>query len=136
MRLDLANLPSDPALLRRLVRDMAEAVERRDGEIERLQSIIKALQRAQYGRRSERLDPNQLALAFEDLEGDIGHVEESAPIVVEPEPGVPPKRRALPGHLPREEVRIEPAADLCDGCGGALHAAGESISEMLDWAPA
>lgn len=136
MHLDLANLPADPALLQRLVRDMAEAVGRRDGEIERLQSIIKALQRAQFGRRSERLDPDQLALAFEDLEADIGQVEESAPVVVEPVPEVPPKRRALPAHLPREEVRIEPEAHLCDDCGGALHAVGESISEMLDWIPA
>jgi transposase len=136
MHLDLANLPSDPALLQRLVRDMAEAVERRDGEIERLQSIIKALQRAEFGRRSERLDPDQLALAFEDVEADIGRVEERAPVVVEPLPDAQPKRRALPVHLPREEVRIEPEAHLCDGCGGALHAAGESISEMLDWIPA
>jgi hypothetical protein len=75
MHLDLANLPSDPTLLQRLVRDMAEAVERRDGEIERLQSIIKALQRAEFGRRSERLEPDQLALAFEDIEADIGRIE-------------------------------------------------------------
>jgi transposase len=136
MHLDLANLPSDPTLLQRLVRDMAEAVERRDGEIERLQSIIKALQRAEFGRRSERLDPDQLALAFEDIEADIGRIEESAPLVVEPAPEVPPKRRALPAHLPREEVRIEPEAHLCDGCGGALHAVGASIAEMLDWVPA
>ncbi|WP_258596788.1 transposase [Mesorhizobium sp. AR07] len=37
---------------------MASVVESRDGEIERLQSIIKKLQRAQFGRRSERLDPD------------------------------------------------------------------------------
>jgi hypothetical protein len=39
---------------------MAAAVEHRDGEIERLKPIIKKLQRAQFGRRSERLDPYQL----------------------------------------------------------------------------
>jgi transposase len=68
MRLDLDNLPSDMVLLR----DMAAVVEHRDGEIERLQTIIKQLQRAQFGRRSERLDPDQLALALEDLDSDIG----------------------------------------------------------------
>ena len=46
----------DPALLHRLVRDMAAVVETRDGEIERLQLIIKKLQRAQFGRRSERIE--------------------------------------------------------------------------------
>jgi hypothetical protein len=54
MRFDLENLPSDTALLHRLVREMADVVESRDGEIERLQIIIKKLQRAQFGRRSER----------------------------------------------------------------------------------
>ena len=45
MRLDLGNLPSDVGLLHRLVRDMAAVVETRDDEIERLQRIIKQLQR-------------------------------------------------------------------------------------------
>ncbi|RUV37078.1 IS66 family transposase, partial [Mesorhizobium sp. M7A.F.Ca.MR.228.00.0.0] len=68
MLIDLENLPSDPQLLQRLVRDMAAAVESRDGEIERLQSIIKKLQRAQFGRSSEQLAPDQLVLALEDLD--------------------------------------------------------------------
>ncbi|HEX5865558.1 MAG TPA: hypothetical protein VF014_15110 [Casimicrobiaceae bacterium] len=52
MQLDLDNLPSDTVLLHRLVRDMASVVERRDGEIESLQLIIKQLQRVRFGRRS------------------------------------------------------------------------------------
>ena len=51
MRFDLDDLPSEPTLLQHLVRDMAAAVEHRDGEIERLKSIIKKLQRAHFGRR-------------------------------------------------------------------------------------
>jgi hypothetical protein len=47
----------------------------------RLQSIIKKLQRAQFGRRSERLDADQLALALKDLDGDIAPIRESRPIV-------------------------------------------------------
>jgi transposase len=49
MRFDLENLPSDTALLRRLMREMAVVVDGRDDEIERLQLIIKKLQRAQFG---------------------------------------------------------------------------------------
>lgn len=79
MRLDLENLPSDISLLHQLVREMAGVGESRDGEIERLQSIIKKLQRAQFGRRSERLDPDQLALALEDLDTDIARIRESRP---------------------------------------------------------
>ena len=68
MRLELDNLPSDVGLLHQLVRDMATLVETRDDEIERLQAIIKKLQRMQFGRRSERLDPDQLVLGLEDLD--------------------------------------------------------------------
>ena len=49
----------------------------RDSEIERLQLIIKQLQRARFGRRSERLDPDQLALGLEDLDADIARVDGS-----------------------------------------------------------
>ncbi len=75
MRLDLENLPSDIDLLHRLVRDMATVVESRDDEIERLQRLIKQLQRTQFGRRSERLDPDQLALGLEDLDADVARTE-------------------------------------------------------------
>jgi transposase len=54
MRFDLESLPSDTALLHRLVREMAVVVESRTGEIERLQSIINRLQRTQFGRRLTR----------------------------------------------------------------------------------
>jgi hypothetical protein len=43
--------------LHRLVRETATAVDSRDGEIERHQLLIKKLQRAQFGRRSERWMP-------------------------------------------------------------------------------
>lgn len=62
-------------LLHALVRDMAAAVKSRDGEIERLQAIVKQFQRARFGRRSERLDPDQFALGLEDLDTDIAQVE-------------------------------------------------------------
>lgn len=136
MLIDLDDLPSDPALLQRLVREMAGAVESRDGEIERLQSIIKKLQRAQFGRRSERLDPDQLALALEDLDADIARIRESRPSVEKQPSERPSHRKPLPDHLPREDVLLDIGGAVCGCCGGALHAIGESVSEMLDWVPA
>jgi transposase len=56
-------------------------------------------------------------------------------VIVETEDGRP-KRKPLPDHLPREDVVLAIAGDICGCCGGALHAIGESVSEMLDWAPA
>ncbi len=43
MRFHLDDLPSEPALLQHLIRDMAVTANPRDGEIERLKSIIKTL---------------------------------------------------------------------------------------------
>lgn len=135
MLIDLENLPSDPALLQRLVRDMAAAVESRNGEIERLQAIIKKLQRIQFGRRSERLDADQFELALEDLDGDIARVQEAAPII-SADRDARPKRNLLPDHLPREDRVLDIDHVICTCCGGPLHAIGESVSEMLDWIPA
>jgi transposase len=136
MRFDLENLPSDTVLLHRLVREMADVVESRDGEIERLQIIIKKLQRTQFGRRSERLDADQLALALEDLDGDIARIRESRPAIATEAAEAPSRRQPLPDHLPREDVLLDVDSEICGCCGGALHAIGESVSEMLDWVPA
>jgi transposase len=136
MLIDLEHLPLDTAVLHQLVRDMAAVAGSRDGEIERLRMIIKTLQRAQFGRRSERLDPDQLALALEDLEGDISRIEASRPTAAKAEPEPPSRRKPLPDHLPREDVLLDVGSPICACCGGALHAIGESVSEMLDWVPA
>ena len=130
--------PSDTALLHHLVRDMAGAVESRDGEIERLQSIIKKLQRAQFGRRSERLDPDQLALALEDLDSDVAPRADKRPRSKQ-------ARNVSGWHGPganrcpnicRAKMSGSMPAACCACCGGMLHAIGESVSEMLDWVPA
>jgi transposase len=136
MRFDLDNLPSEPTHLQHLIRDMAAAVEHRDGEIERLKSIIKKLQRAQFGRRSERLDPDQLALALEEIDRDFACEEEKRPRDKKQAGERPSRRKPLPGHLSREEVRLDIESMICSCCGGALHVIGESVSEMLDWVPA
>ena len=135
MQLDLDNLPSDTVLLHRLVRDMAAVVAQRNGEIERLHLVIRQLQRAQYGRRSERLNPDQLALGLEDVEGDVAHAEAQQEADIKPKDRKP-KRKPLPEHLPREEIVLDVDSESCPCCGGLLHAIGESVSETLDWVPA
>jgi transposase len=140
MRLDLDALPDDPSLLQQLVRDLVGDMERRDGEIEKLRLIIKQLQRSQFGRRSERLDPDQMALGLDDLDADIGRAEErhAKPAVATAEAAFEKSllRRDLPEHLPRQDVTHDVQETACPCCGGALHAIGETVSEMLDWVPA
>ena len=90
MRLDLDNLPADTTLLQQLVRDLADVVERQKtelAELEQLKLLLRQMKRAMFGRRSERLDPDQMQLALEDIEADIARAEEKiAPAAPEPAP--------------------------------------------------
>jgi transposase len=120
----------------------AERAERRrlEDQNERLRHFIRQLQRMQFGRRSEKLDPNQLALALEDLEQAVAESDAEAE---KADPQVQRRRSrerrqsrgALPEHLPRIEVVIEPATTLCPCCQGPMHVIGEDRSERLDVIP-
>jgi transposase len=139
MRLDLENLPSDVNLLHNLVRDMATVVETRDDEIERLRRIVKELQRGRFGRRSEQLDRDQLALGLEDLDTDIASADSCLSEAAQDSdlhPAAKLSRPALPEDLPRTDVILDIDGDACPDCGGHLHAIGETASDMLDWVPA
>jgi hypothetical protein len=108
-------------------------------EIERLRLIVQKLQRLQFGRRAERLDSDQLELGLEDLVADIGRAEELLPAEPSDKDPVPrdhADRPSLPEHLAREEMSLDLDMKTCPCCGSALHAIGETVSEMLDWVPA
>ena len=119
-------LPEDPAQLK------AYALSQQR-EIKRLNLIIAKLQRRQFGRRAETLDPDQL-----NLLGDRALVE-APPEEQPPEPPASKRRKAarkpLPAHLPREDHRHD-VGEQCDSCGGQLHYIGEDVSEMLEYIPA
>jgi transposase len=110
-------------------------------EISRLMAIIQELQRHRFGRRSERLDPDQLALALEDLEQAIAAAEAAAKTdgKAPARPAATRKRQinrgALPPHLPREEIIIDVEDKTCACCGGLKHRIGEDVSERLDVIP-
>src|SRR4051795_2951770 len=124
---------------RDLVREERNAAQ---AEIEKLRLLIRQLQRGQFGRRSERLDPDQLQLGLEDLEQAVAAAEaaQEAASKSSDTPRPPRVRRrnlgALPAHLPRIEVLLDVEDKSCPCCGGTLHAIGEDTSEMLDIVPA
>jgi transposase len=145
VNIDLASLPANVDQLQEIVRAMAahmaddhRQIAEAKAEVAKLRQIIEKLQRFQFGRKSERLDDNQLALSFEDLEADIAKVEarvsrpKSEEATVEPSP----RQRHLPEHLSREDVTVDLDRHDCPQCSGKLHIIGESISEMLDFVPA
>ena len=55
-----------------LVREERDAAQ---AEIDKLRLLIRQLQRGQFGRRSEKLDPDQLQLGLEDLEQTVAAAE-------------------------------------------------------------
>src|SRR3954466_13034280 len=163
MSLALDELPRDPDRLLQIVQQMAEVVARQNAslvslraehdtvlaerdaaqaEIEKLRLLIRQLQRGQFGRRSEKLDPDQLQLGLEDLEQAAAAAEaaQDGMAARDSAPRAPRVRRrnlgALPAHLPRIEVLLDVEDKSCPCCGGTLHAIGESREEMLDIVPA
>jgi transposase len=110
-------------------------------EIEKLRLLIRQLQRGQFGRRSEKLDPDQLQLGLEDLEQTTAAAEAAQEAAARSSTARPPRVRrrnlgSLPAHLPRIEVLVDVEDKSCPCCGGALHLIGEDTSEMLDIVPA
>lgn len=92
----------------------------------RLETLLREMQRARFGPRSEKLHPDQLALALEEIETAIaeaktGHGKRPAAAADKTKtdgPERPKPRRALPADLPRIERVIEPQDRRCPcGCG-------------------
>jgi len=114
VNLDLTTLPVDVSALHALVRDLAalmtgERAElaRTKAEIDKLRLIIARLQRTQFGRRSEQIDNDQLALGLEDLDADIASIQARHPAASnEPASAVVFSRHGLPDHLPREDIEL------------------------------
>lgn len=121
--------------------ELMAARSRAEEEIARLRQIIQELQRHRFGRRAERLDPDQLALALEDLEQTVAATQAEPTGSAANKPAASPTRRTvnrgkLPADLPREEILIDVADKTCRCCGGALHAIDEDVSQRLDLVPA
>src|SRR5689334_23696410 len=163
MSLALDDLPRNADGLLQRLRQMAEVIARQNAglislqaerdaacterdaasaEIEKLRLLIRQLQRNRFGRRSERLDPDQLQLGLEDLEQTAAAAEaaQEEAAAKSGTPRAPRSRRrnlgALPAHLPRVEVLVDVDDKSCPCCGGAMHVIGEDASEMLDIVPA
>ena len=127
-------LPDDPGTLKAMV--LAERAR-----AERLEQIIKELQRHRFGRRAETLPEDQLLLGLEEADQveAAGNAETEHTV---PGDGTSraAKRRAnrgsLPSHLPRVEMVVDIDDHACPSCRNLLHRMGEDVSERLDIIPA
>ena len=115
-------------------------------EIEKLKLTLSRLRKMAFGKSSEKIHREiaQLELSLEELESEVpadlddtadpDHDDACSPVATETAKPEKRKRRAIPDHLPREEVRHEPQSD-CRQCGGSLKQVGEDITEILDYVP-
>jgi transposase len=156
-------LPNDVEALRALLAtklaDHATLVAERDGlrveldqltaRNQRLEAIIAEIRRAHFGRKSEKINDDQLALALEELETSLAKSEAEADKAEdEAEKAGKPSNTGRRGnrrprsrfpnldHLPHVKEVIEPENKACPCCGGVLHVIGEDVSKRLDIVPA
>src|SRR3974390_1520895 len=123
----LAQLPADLRALFEAQRSLLEAERMRaDNElaarlhveselaaskelVERLQLLVKEYERARFGKRSEKFNPDQMQLVLEDIEIAIAEVQERQDDRARRAGTAPSSRRtgraarAFPAHLPRIE---------------------------------
>lgn len=134
-------LPQDIEGLRILM--LATLAERDELAIQndRLRHLLLKLKRMQFGAKSERLPEEQMQLGLEALEQAVAKEQAQA------EKRDPELRRdhvakrranrgALPAHLPRIEITLEPEDTACPCCRATMAVIGEDKSERLDVIPA
>jgi transposase len=114
-----------------------------EARYQRLESILAEIRRAHFGRKSEKIDDNQLKLAsLAKSEAEADKAEHQAEKADKPArsrgggKGRPRSRFPNLDHLPHVVEVIEPENKACPCCGGALHVIGEDVSKRLDVVPA
>ena len=136
-----------------LSKERDEAIAQRDAAVqenEKLLLILSQYKRAIFGRRSEKIDPDQLQLLLSQIEQPaVGGANENEAqgageneaekqraafgSTIRPRPNR--NRGCLPSHLPRVDVIIDITDKSCPCCGGGLHKIGETQKEMFDVVP-
>ncbi|GAB0120375.1 IS66 family transposase [Acidisoma sp. 7E03] len=127
----------------RRLENLVASLETLIGQLKKTNDELRALK---FGKRSEKLPADQLALGFEDidltqaaLEAQIERLEDEKQALI----GGKPRRQrdphdaraALPAHLPVVEEVLEPESLECPCCHGALHRIGETSADRLDIVP-
>ncbi|WP_439371730.1 IS66 family transposase [Bradyrhizobium sp. DASA03120] len=152
------SLPNDVETLKAMVLAMAKKAARADAlesevadlkarnadadaRIERLTQILKAFDRARFGRRSEKLgsasgDDEQQAFVFEEIESGIAAIKAQVSKGREQADGAraPRRRKGFAPHLERIETIVEPE-ELAEHAGKQKVLIGEDVSERLDVVP-
>ncbi|WP_425261983.1 IS66 family transposase [Rubrivivax sp. RP6-9] len=135
----------DAQQLREVVRSLVGELQQRDRElafkkatIDNITHEMAVLKRLKFAARSEHFNAEQKSLLEEAIDADLEalqrELEQLAPEAPAERNKRQPKREKLPEHLPRREIRHEPASTVC-ACGCAMKRIGEDVAEKLDYQP-
>lgn len=135
----------DAQVKEQMVEHLLTDVAAKDREILQLKCQLETLRRQIFGRKSEKIDPNQLAL-FEELSRQLEAAQGQSPVS---EPAPPEKttgspaparrnghgRRVLPPDLPRERIEVPVDEQERTCCGQPMQRIGEEITQKLGYVP-
>ncbi|HEX3853446.1 MAG TPA: IS66 family transposase, partial [Polyangiaceae bacterium] len=136
LSIDPAQLPDDPTLLKALVVQLLQSLHERDKRIAQLERHMDLLVRKVFGRTSEKIDANQLAL-FDKQPEEVLDVAITAParkrVVKQPSR----TRRKKPDTLERRDVvhDFTEAEKQALAGEGTLVLIGEEVTEQYEWEP-
>ena len=138
-------LPDDIETAHRLIRELLETLRQQAHLNDTLRHQLEQLLRRTYGRKSEKLDPNQLLLFAREILEAAGPETPPEPEPT-PAPGSAPAkppakghgRKPLPAGLPRKRIVHDVPLEerLCPDCGGERGCIGEEVREQLEYVPA
>jgi transposase len=143
LTVDAALLPDDAAVLKELVAQLMQEIQKRDGRVEQLEHQLTLLLRRMYGIKSEKLDPRQ-SLLFGEAAPEEATVSEPASAAkadatnetAARRPGAHGRRR-LPDTLKRREVIHDLTPTEKEALGGEenIELIGREVTEQLEWEP-
>ena len=134
-------LPEDVSTLQAMILQLLSDVNEKNRQIDDLQNQLEWFKRHVFGRRSEKLAPNQLTL-FQGMTAEQETPSEESIQKPADVSGRSKKhlngRRPLLEHLPRERIEYHPPQEdlICSCCGQTKQAIGEEVTEELDYVPA
>jgi len=142
---DPALLPDDPAVLKQLVVQLMEELQKARARLERQEHHMHLLLKRLYGSRSEKLDPRQgvlfaLQVGVEEPAASTSEVPSVAEVPEKP-PVSRHRDRHGRGRIPEEIERKEVVHDLTEAEKAALGGVENLVelpaetSEQLDWRP-
>jgi len=125
------------------IEELTQKLHSSELNLNKLQHQVEQLLRRIYGRRSEKMDPNQLMFESLVLEAIQQPIPAPEPLHVEPpRPAVRTKRNhpgriPIPDHLERVEIilNLPEEQKICPQSGRPLKQIGWEISEKLEYRP-